>query len=827
MLALMRQAAVGLRRVPGFTALCVLTLGVAIGADTAVFSIVDAVLLRPLPYPRADRLVALWHTLPRLGLEQVGQSDASYLLYRAHRHALADLAIYRHGLVNLTGGDVAERVPSARATSTLFSVLGVPPAMGRVFAPAEERPGGPPVVLLSDGLWRRKLGGDRAVLGRTVRIDGVTTQVIGVMPAGFAFPDIDTELWLPLPIDPAKTAAGNLHYDGVGRLAAGVTPRAAAAELDGMARRLDRWLPDNDAKIMVASGFAARVRPLRDDLVGEVGKALWVLFGAVGCILVIACANVANLLIVRGDGRRRELAIYTALGAPRRRLIGGVLAESLLLGLAAGAAGVLIAWGGLHLLAALRPAALARLAPAAIDPRALAFAAGLAISTGLLFGVVPAWRSSRPEGLAAELKGGGRAMTMGRGRQRLRQVLVGLQLALALVLLTGSGLMLHSFRRLAGVDPGFRPAGALTLDLALPPAGWPDDAAVARFFDAALARLAALPGVVAVGATSALPMQTAAANGHVLEDYPRPETAPPPVFDYQYVTPDYFRAMGIPLVAGRGLTRADALERHGAVVVSAALARHWWPQGPLGKRLRSRQFEGALGKRLRPGQTSQLRDPWYTVVGVAGDVFQRGVNEPPDELVYYPLLGKAHGDWEARQMTVVVRAGVPPESLGGPIRHELALLAPELPVANVRTLAEVVHRARSRFEFSASMVLLATLVALVLGAVGLYGFVSYLVGQRAPEIGVRMALGATEGAIRWLVVREALAVAAAGLGVGLAAAAALAGLTRTLLFRVEPLDPVAFSLAPLLLVTLTLLASYLPADRASRVEPRTALQRLE
>ena len=405
-------------------------------------------------------------------------------------------------------------------------------------------------------------------------------------------------------------------------------------------------------------------------------------------------------------------------------------------------------------------------------------------------------------------------MTMGRGRQRLRQVLVGLQLALALVLLTGSVLMLHSFRRLAAVDPGFKPAGALTLDLALPGAGYPDDVAVAHFFDAALARIATLPGVTAVAATTALPLQSNTANGHVVEDHPIPETAPPPVFDYQYVTPDYFRAMGIPLVAGRGLLRADAEGRSGAVVVSASLARHFWPHG-------------ALGKRLRPGQDSKLRDPWYTIVGVAGDVRQRGLTEAPDELVYYPLLGKARGDWEARQMTVVVRAGVPPESLAGAIRRELARLAPDLPVANVRTLEGVVHRVRSRVEFSALMVLLATLIALVLGAVGLYGFVSYLVGQRASEIGVRMALGATEGAIRWLVVREALVVAAVGLGVGLAGAASLAGLTGALLFEVKPLDPLAFSVAPLLLVTMTMLASYLPAARAARVEPRTALQRLE
>ena len=824
MAALIRRAAQGLRRVPGFTALCVLTLAVAIGADTAVFSIVDAVLLRPLPYPRAERLVGLWQTLPGLGLKQVGLSDATYLLYRGHRRALAEMGIYRTGLVNLTGGDVPERVPSARATGTLFAVLGVAPALGRAFEPAEERPGGSPVAVLSDALWRRKLGGDPRVLGRTVRIDGVTTQVIGVMPAGFAFPHPDTAVWLPLIIDPASLSTGTLSYDGVGRLAPGATPRMATAELNGFARRLDRWLPGEDSKIMVASGFAALARPLRDDIVGEVGKALWVLLGAVGCILVIACANVANLLIVRGEGRQKEMAIYTALGAPRGRLIGGVLAESLLIGCGAGVAGMLLAWGGLRLLAALRPAALPLLPAPAIDPRAMGFAVALALLTSVLFGLLPAWRASRSEGLAAALKGEGRAMTAGRGRQRVRQVLVALQLAMALVLLTGSGLMLRSFRRLAAVDPGFDPVAALTLDLALPAAAYPDDLAVAHFFDQALARIAALPGVAAAGATTTLPLQGAQANGHLLADFPRPENAPPPLFQFQYVTPGYFRSMGIPVVAGRGLEPGDAERRDGAVVVSATLARHFWPQSEGG---------GALGRRLRPGQDSKsslLRDPWYTIVGVAGDVHQGGAVEKVPEIVYYPLLGKARGDWVARQMTVVVRAAsrqMAPEALAPAIRRELARLSADLPVANLRTLEEVVHRGRSRYEFSAFMVLLATAIAVALGAVGLYGFVSYLVGQRSAEIGIRMALGATEHGIRWLVVREALATAAAGLAVGLAAAAGLAGWTVSLLFEVSPLDPVSFAIAPLLLVTVTLVASYLPADRAARVEPRTALHRLE
>jgi putative ABC transport system permease protein len=815
LLPILRRAARSLRRARGFTALCVLTLAVGIGADTAVFSIVDAVLLRALPYPAAERLVHLSHTVHGLGLEQAGLSDATYLLYKAHCRQLEELALYRSNPLNLSGADAPVRVPAAKVTASLFRALRVAPRLGRNFTAAEERPGGPPVALVSDGVWRRQLGGDPRAIGRTVRIDGEVTQVIGVMPAGFAFPDLDTALWVPLRIDPAKTQLGSLDYLGVGRLAAGATPQSAAAEVNGLVRALDRWFPGDDSQLLVKSGMAVVLQPLRDEQVGKIGQALWVLFGAVGCILAIACANVANLLIVRGEGRQREQAIQAALGAPRRRLIAAVLAESLLIGLGAGVAGVALAWGGVRLLAALRPAALAHLVPAAIDGRALAFAAALAVVTSLLFGLVPAWRSSRQDELAAELKGGGRALTLGRGRRRVRQVLVGLQLALAMVLLTGSGLMLRSFRHLAEAEPGFDPRQVLTLEVALPGASYPGDLAPALFFAQALDRIAGLPGVVAAGATTRLPLTGLSMDGFVLDGYPRPQGAPPPVLGFQYVSEGYLRAMRIPLIAGRGLERADAERRTGAVVVSAALARHYWPHG-------------ALGRRLRSGEIDAPNAPWYTIVGVAGDVRQFDpVGRQGEEMVYYPLVAKVPGQWEARQVQLAVRAALPPESLAAAVRREIARQAPDLPVANLRTLEEVVHRSRSRIEFSALMVLIATAVALILGAVGLYGFVSYLVGQRTPEIGIRMALGATERTIRWMVLREAMAIAAAGLALGLTAAAALSGSIAALLVKVSPLDPLAFATAPLLLVAVTLLASYLPADRAARVEPSIALQRTE
>ncbi len=814
---LIRRAARGLARAPGFTALCVLTLAVGIGADTAVFSLLDAVLLRPLPYPRAERLVWIGHTVPGLGLPEVGLSDGTYLLYRGHRRALADLALYRAGDVNLGGAAAAppRRVPAATATASLAAVLGVPPRLGRWFAPADERPGGPAVAVLGGDL-ARELGGRRA-LGRLLRIDGVPTEVIGVMPAGFAFPQPDTALWLPRRLDPARTSLALLNDDAVGRLAPGASQQAAAADLERLTRSLDRWVPSAVATLLVNARFAPIVRSLRDQQVGDLGAVLWVLLGAVGCILAIACANVANLLIVRGEGRQRELAIHAALGAPRRALLGGVLAESLLIGLAAGAAGIALAWGGLRLLAALRPPALQRLAPPALDGRTLAFAVALALLTSLLFGLAPAWRASRRVELGAELKAGGRAMSAGRRRQRLRQVLVGLQMALAVVLLIGASLMVESFRRLAQVDPGFDARDVLTLELALPPAEYPDDISVARCLAAALARIAALPGVAAAGATSTLPLTRDAVAGHGFADFPRPPKALPAVLGYQYVTAGYLRAMGIPLLAGRGLEPADAERRTGAAVVSEAVARHYWPhQSPLGHRLRPER------------KTPRAGDPWYTIVGVAGNIRQRELTDTTaEEQVYYPVLAMKPGEWTARQMTLAVRTRVPPESLAPAIRRELAAVAPDLPVANVRTLAELLHRARSRFEFSALMVLLATAIALALGAVGLYGFVSYLVGLRTAEIGIRMAMGADGRRIRWMILREALLTTACGLAAGLAAAAAASGWMASVLFEVSPRDPLAFAAAPLVLVLAMLFASYLPAARAARIDPRAALERLE
>ena len=814
----LRHALRRLRGSPGFALLCVLTLAVGIGAVVTVFSVVNGVLLDPLPYPEADRLVSLSHTAPGLNLPHMPQSPATYLLYQRESHALASVGLYRNVQVNFAGGPSPERLAGASVTPSLLRLLGVPPAMGRGFTEQDGRPpDGARVALLSDRLWRRSFGADPHVLGRTVRIDGVPYDIVGVMRPGFDFPLSETELWIPLAIDPAKAPLGEFSQTGIGRLAPGASSEQAQTELNGLIKDLERRFPgDEAASILAHAGLAARVHPLQEDIVGDFGRVLWILLGAVGCVLLIACANVANLLIVRGEGRRREMAVYTALGAPRGSLVGAVLAESLLLGAAGGALGLLLAAGALRLLNLLGPTELPRLANVRLDGRVLAFTVAISLLTSVLFGLLPALRSSRVADLASELKSGGRSATAGRSRQRARQLLSGLQIALALVLLTGSGLMLRTFLRVVGVNPGFDPQGVLTLQLALPAAEYPDDASTARFYQSLSDRLQALPGVTAAGVISELPLGgSASGTGFEIEGQPRPKGAPPPVLTYEFVSDGYFRAMAIPLRAGRLLEARDQEQRSGAVVVSEALAKHTWPG------------QSAVGKRLRPQGSKLPPGSWLTVVGVVGDVRNRDLTEDPEGIIYQPMLGKVPDMWTVRQMTVVLRTRSRPAAMASAVRREIAKLATDLPASNVLTLDRLVERSEARVSFSVVMLALAAAVALALGAVGIYGFISYLTSQRTPEIGVRMAIGAGAWDIRWMILRESLTIVLAALAAGLAGAFWMTRWLKTLLFEVSPLDPLTFGLTSLLLVVVVLLASDLPASRAAQIDPLRALQRTE
>jgi putative ABC transport system permease protein len=816
--AQVRYAVRRLLNSPGFTLLCVLTLAVGIGAIVTVFSVVNGVLLNPLPYPAADRLVGLWHTAPGLNLPVMPQSKGTYLLYTQEGRDFKEVAIYRDLQVNLTGGGAPERVPAAEVTPSLFHLLGVAPRLGRGPTPEESRPGAPLVVVLSDKLWRRYFDADPGILGKTARINGVGREVVGIMRPDFEFPRPQTELWVPMTIDPLNAPLGEFGYTGIGRLADGATLDRAQSGMNRTLADLERRFPgDDSAPVLAKGGFAAVVHPLRDDVVGDFGKVLWILLGAVGFVLLIACANVANLLIVRGEGRRREMAIHTALGAARSSLIGNVLAESLMLALAAGAVGLLLAFGGLHLLSVLRPAELPRLDKVSLDGRVLLFTAAISLLTSLLFGLLPALRSSVTGDLATELKsGGGRTATAGRSRQRSRQLLIGVQIALAVILLTGSGLMLRSFLRVANLNPGFEASRVLTLQVALPESEYPDDAAAARFFQRAIDRLRALPGITAAGATSSLPLGgSASAGGHEIEGQPAAEGAPPPIFGTEYVSDGYFQALGIPLLAGRSLERGDQERRTGAVVINESAAKRFWPG------------QSALGKRFRPADSGLPADSWYTVVGVVRDVRNRRLTDEPEPTAYYPMQGKQAGAWVARQMSIVLRTGVKPESMVAPVRREIWAIDSNLPLSNVNTMEKLLDRDKARLNFSVLMFLIAAAVALALGAVGIYGFISYLVAQRTPEIGVRMAIGADRRTVRWMILKESLTIFVFGLAFGIVGAVAVTRWLKALLFEVSPLDPLTFGVVPLLLVTVVLLASYLPAERATRIDPLKALQRSE
>jgi putative ABC transport system permease protein len=815
----LRPLARGLRKNPSFFLIAVLTLAVGIGANAAIFSVVDAVLIRPLPYPQPERLVAVWHTAPGLNMTQFEQSDATYLLYRRHNRTLQDLGIYDYSAVTLTGGQEPERVTSAGATASLFSVLRAPAAVGRRLLATDERPGAEPVVVLSHGLWRRRFGADPKAVGTLLRIDGVARRVVGVMPAGFHFPTADTELWLPFTLDPAHLSAGNFNYEAVARLRPGVAPRQAARELSALVWRLPEASAASDPitrGMIQQARLAVLVHPLRDDLVGQVARTLWVLLGSVGLILLIACANVANLFLVRAEARQREMAVRTALGATRRDVFRLFLSESLALSLSGAAIGLALAALGVRALLALRPQGIPRLEEIGVDLRVVGFGVLLALFSGLLVGLFAALRFGAPE-LMPALKEGGRGGAAGRARHRARKLLVVAQVALALVLLVGAGLMVKSFWRLQAVDPGIAPRGVLTVRLDLPDTDYPTAATTARFVRQLLERVRALPGVAAAGTVDILPLGGGNSNsGILIEDFPLPPDAVPPILACRYVSPGYFETMRIPLLAGRTFDAIDPGRRSDTVVVSAALAhRFWHDQSP-------------LGKRLVPG-LKEKDSRWYTIVGVVGSVRDLGLERPLTAAIYFPVhhLGGRAGDRDPaapRNFTLVVRGRVEPLALVPPVRAAVRALDPNLPLSRVRPMAEVVARSMVRTSFTMLLLVIAACVALLLGAVGIYGVISYVVSQRTGEIGVRMALGARRRDIARMVLGEGLLVSLAGIALGLAGALAITRLLVALLFEVSPTDPATFVAVPAVLAAVALFASYLPAQRAAEVEPLAAIR---
>ena len=811
-----RQIVRKLFRTPAFTAVAVLTLAVGIGANTAIFSVVEGVLLRPLPYPESDRLVGLWHTAPGIDIPEFEQSNTSYTLYSERSRTFEEVGLARRGLATLSGSGEPVRLESATVTASLFRVLGVAPEIGRTFSEDEDDPGGPDVVVLSHALWSERFAARPDVLGRTLTIDNESFEIIGVMPPGFAYPAEDTRLWMPHVIDRAELGQANFSYIGVGRLADGQTIEAAQAEFESILPLMPEVYPGEiTAGMMETARFAPVLHPLKEDVVGDVGQMLWILLGTVTFVLLIACANVANLFLVRAEGRQREMAVRTAMGAGRGDVVRAYLTESTVLSMAGGVIGIALALVGVRVLVAMGPEDLPRIGEIGIYGSVLAFTGFVSLAAGFLFGAVPAIKYGRPN-LTLALKEGGRGGSLGKETHRANNALVAAQVALALMLLIGSGLMARSFMELRSVDPGFDSDNLLTLNVAMIPNEVESSEQSAAFFQQLLDDIEALPEVERAGAITAIPLDGAwSNNAMVIDGRPLGDGDLPPIVSTNVAAPGYFETMGIPLVEGRTFERQDHERKTDVAIVSRTAAEQYWPG------------ESPIGKRVAPTLPQELDEgaPWMTIVGVVDDVLEEGLTRPAAPMVYYPMVtSDARFITTLSRLTLAIRTRTDPLAVLPAVRDEVWALDSRLPVANVRTGDALVAEAGARTAFAMIMLAIAAVVALLLGAIGVYGVISYIVSRRLREFGIRMAMGAATGQIRAMVVRQGVLVAGLGVAIGLAGGIVLTRLMQSLLFGVSATDPLTFGAFAVVLMGVAALASYLPARKASSVDPAEALR---
>ena len=801
-----RDLQYGLRmmaRNPGSTGVAVLALALGIGANTAIFSVVHAVLLRPLPcYKDAGRLVQIWGSTPskNVPFHMVFYSDV--LDWRQSRSfesmpaALPDSA-------NLILGDEPERVSRWRVNASFFPTLGTPFLYGRGFLPEEDQPGGAPVAVLSHPLWQRRFGSDPKVVGRVINLDGASYTVVGILPAGFRLMGRQIDGYSPLALPSTRgPETTGVTVTAFARLKPGVSIPQAQAEMDGIGRRLGQQYPNSIGK-------NPRVWGMRDFVVRDVRLSLLVLLGAVGLALLIACANVANLLLARAGARQREIAVRTALGAGRGRLIRQLLTESGLLGLTGGALGVLLAYGGVQTLLRFSPERYPLLKDSAIDATVLAFTLAVSLLTGLIFGLAPALASSRTSALHEALKEGGRGSGEGLSRSRLRSLLVVSEVALALILLVGAGLMIQSFLRLHGVSPGFDPKGVLTAGISLPPSKYSTQSQRVAFYQRLLEDLGSRPGVEAAGIVSALPLMVYnTGTGMIVEGRPFPRLGETPIIWYRITDAGYFRTMQIPLRKGRLLTDQDNTSAPPVSLINETAARRFWPN------------EDPIGKRWTPGVPSSGRPiTWITVVGVVGDLRHKGLAEPPDAEVYWPYL-----QHNPLGMNVTVRTAFASTRFAPVLRSAVAALDKQQPVSEINSMEKIVADSIAPQRFSVVVLGIFAAVALLLAAVGIYGVISFFVTRRTREIGVRMALGAQRADVLRMVVWQALTLALIGVVIGLAGAFALTRVIASLLYGVSATDPLVFAGVATLLTGVAALAGYLPARRAARVDPIVALR---
>jgi predicted permease len=787
---------------PGFTFFVVAVLTLGIAANTAIFSIADAVLVRPLPYRQADRLVMVWEDASSYGFPHDTPAPGNFADWRARNQVFEDMAASSFsGSFNLTGDGNPEEIPGDLVTANLFSVLGARPALGRDFTAADDVPGAPRVVILSQGLFLRRFGGDPQIIGKPLWLNYEKHDVVGVMPRGFQFPDRDPELWAPLQFTTAQLANhGNHHLQVVARLKPGVPLKVANADLTAIAKQLEQEHPSENSKV------GAYAVPLREELAGKTRPALFVLLGAVCFVLLIACANVANLLLARASGRRREIAMRLTLGATRWRIARQLLTESFLLAALAGAAGLILSTFATQLLVSLIPEGIAPMNGSGVNSHVLVVTLIISVATGILFGILPALRVSRLD-LATSLNQGGRS-GIGTGR-RLRDALVVSEVALAIVLLAGAALMLRSFEKLLHLDPGFRADHVLVVRTPLPRQKYEAFAPRAAFYSDVLARVARLPGVTAAGYTTWVPLTNyGGATGITIEGRPQPAPGQIPIPNCRIISDDYIRALGMTLVDGRALDQRDGSAALPVALINQTMARNLWPG------------ENAIGRRFKQGSFVEA-SPWITIVGIVGDVHQAGLDSPARPEMYLPYLQQ---DFGFEPEYLVVRTPGDPMLMADAVRQQVWAVDKEQPVAGAMPLEELVDDTLAPRKTQAGLLGGFAVLALLLAALGIYAVLSFTVTQRTQEFGVRMALGAQPDDVLQMVLSQGVRLFTLGAIIGLAAAFALSRTLEHLLYSVSATDPISFGLVTLLLAGVTLLACYFPAHRAMRVDPMIALR---
>jgi predicted permease len=813
----LRRVTRRLLHAPLFTSVAVLTLALGIGANSAIFSVVRGVLLKPLPFKDADRLVGVWHTAPGLGVETMNQAPSTYFTYRENGVAFEDIGLWDNTAVSVTGTGEPERVQALLVSDGTLPVLRVEPFLGRRFTRDDDTHNAPERVMLAYAYWQRKFGSDPGVVGRQVVIDGKAREVIGVLPADFRFLNYNPQVLLPFRFNRAEVILGNFSYQGLARLKPGVTIEQANADVARMIPHLVENFqppPGFQKEVFNQLKLGPKVRPLSEDVIGDIGQVLWVLLGTVGIVLLIACANVANLFLVRAEGRQQELAIHAALGANWRRISWELLSESLTLAIIGGVVGLGLAYAGLRTLVAIAPEGLPRVQEIAIDPIVLLFTLAVSLVAGILFGVIPVFKFATPY-LAGALKEGGRLSSAGRERHRARNTLVVVEIGLAVVLLVASGLMIRTFVAMRQVDPGFtRPAEVLTMRISIPETLIKDPDQTARTHEQIVRRIEQVPGVTSVGVSSSITMDGNDSNDPIfVEDVPVPGDRIPPLRRFKWIGENYFKTMGNRLVAGRDITWSDVYAHAPVVVVTENFAREFW-----------KDPSRALGKRIRQSP----KNPWRTIVGVVADARDDGVVRPAPGIVYWPMIINEFWTeqvWVARNMGYAIRTS----RLGSPtllkeIQQAVWSVNANLPVASVETLDEIRADSMAQTSFALVMLSIAAAVAFLLGIVGIYGVISYIATQRTREIGIRIALGAARGDVSRLFLRHGLLLAGIGIGLGIVAAAFVTRVMSALLFGVGAVDVVTYAAVALGLGGTALLASYVPALRAARVDPSEALR---